>query len=159
MIGIGSQLKPPIAFPTDAMIQFACPSCQQALEHPTAGSSVKCPVCNHRFDVPAVGPAALAETTVPGGRTKGANEKYCHECGEVIRARAEICPKCGVRQPPVLYARYAADDPAIRQAANNKIAAGICAIVVGSLGIHKFVLGLTGPGLVMLLVTVLTFGL
>jgi hypothetical protein len=24
--------------------------------------------------------------------------KYCHECGEKIRGRAEICPKCGVRQ-------------------------------------------------------------
>lgn len=27
------------------------------------------------------------------------NTKYCHECGQRIRARAEICPKCGVRQP------------------------------------------------------------
>lgn len=24
--------------------------------------------------------------------------KYCRECGQEIRARAEICPKCGVRQ-------------------------------------------------------------
>lgn len=30
---------------------------------------------------------------------KTADEKYCHECGEAIRAKAEICPKCGVRQP------------------------------------------------------------
>ena len=28
-----------------------------------------------------------------------ARTKYCHECGKRIRARAEICPKCGVRQP------------------------------------------------------------
>lgn len=33
--------------------------------------------------------------------TKTADEKFCHECGEVIRLKAEICPKCGVRQPPV----------------------------------------------------------
>src|SRR5438876_1195436 len=26
-------------------------------------------------------------------------QKYCHECGEVIRARAVICPKCGMEQP------------------------------------------------------------
>jgi TM2 domain-containing membrane protein YozV len=38
----------------------------------------------------------------------------------------------------------------------NKIAAGICGILLGSLGIHKFILGYTGPGLVMLLVTLLT---
>lgn len=31
--------------------------------------------------------------------TKTSDEKYCHECGEVIRLKAEICPKCGVRQP------------------------------------------------------------
>lgn len=26
-------------------------------------------------------------------------EKYCHNCGAVIDKMAEICPKCGVRQP------------------------------------------------------------
>jgi len=31
-------------------------------------------------------------------RTKGADEKFCSECGEIIRVKAEICPKCGVRQ-------------------------------------------------------------
>jgi hypothetical protein len=31
-------------------------------------------------------------------KTKTADEKYCSECGEVIRLKAEICPKCGVRQ-------------------------------------------------------------
>jgi TM2 domain-containing membrane protein YozV len=42
--------------------------------------------------------------------------------------------------------------------AGKKIAAGICGILIGSLGIHKFILGLTTPGLIMLLVTVLTCG-
>lgn len=32
-------------------------------------------------------------------RKKEPDEKFCHECGEAIRAKAEICPKCGVRQP------------------------------------------------------------
>jgi TM2 domain-containing membrane protein YozV len=41
---------------------------------------------------------------------------------------------------------------------NKKLAAGICAIVIGHLGIHKFILGLTTPGLIMLLVSVLTCG-
>ncbi len=43
--------------------------------------------------------------------------------------------------------------------ASKKVAAGICGILLGSLGIHKFVLGYTTEGLVMLLVTVLTCGL
>lgn len=29
---------------------------------------------------------------------KGSDEKFCSECGAVIKGRAEICPKCGVRQ-------------------------------------------------------------
>lgn len=40
------------------------------------------------------------------------DRKYCLECGKIIRSNAEICPKCGVRQPdryrePV---RYREDD-------------------------------------------------
>ena len=41
---------------------------------------------------------------------------------------------------------------------NNRIAAGICGILLGALGVHKFILGRVGPGLVMLLLTVLTCG-
>jgi TM2 domain-containing membrane protein YozV len=39
--------------------------------------------------------------------------------------------------------------------ASNKIAAGIFGILLGSLGIHKFILGYTGAGLIMLLVTII----
>ena len=42
--------------------------------------------------------------------------------------------------------------------ASNKIAAGVCGILLGSLGIHKFILGYTSAGLIMLLVTLLTCG-
>ncbi len=48
-------------------------------------------------------------------------------------------------------------NPASR--ASDKIAAGVCGILLGSLGVHKFILGYTGAGLVMLLVTLLTCGL
>ncbi|MEB3289266.1 MAG: TM2 domain-containing protein [Leptolyngbya sp.] len=40
--------------------------------------------------------------------------------------------------------------------ASKKIAAGICGILLGSLGVHKFVLGYSTEGLIMLLVTLLT---
>lgn len=46
----------------------------------------------------------------------------------------------------------------IRRAAGNKIAAGICGILLGWLGVHKFILGFVGPGVIMLLVTILTLG-
>lgn len=53
----------------------------------------------------------------------------------------------------------AAAPPAVSSKASTKIAAGICGILLGSLGIHKFILGYTGAGLIMLLVTILTCGL
>lgn len=54
--------------------------------------------------------------------------------------------------PPVI----APPPPASR--ASNKIAAGICGILIGHLGIHKFILGYTNAGLIMLLVSLLTCG-
>lgn len=39
--------------------------------------------------------------------------------------------------------------------ASKKIAAGICGILLGTLGIHKFILGLTSGGLTMLLLSLL----
>jgi TM2 domain-containing membrane protein YozV len=39
---------------------------------------------------------------------------------------------------------------------SNKIAAGICGVLLGTFGIHKFILGYTRAGLIMLLVSVLS---
>ena len=48
--------------------------------------------------------------------------------------------------------------PAADPRASNKIPAGICGSLLGGLGVHKFILGYTGAGLVMLLITLLTCG-
>ena len=48
--------------------------------------------------------------------------------------------------------------PSVEEFAGKKVAAGVCGILLGSLGIHKFILGLTTPGIIMLLVSVLTCG-
>ena len=54
---------------------------------------------------------------------------------------------------------YAAPAPAQGPVApKQKVVAGILGILLGALGIHKFYLGYTVPGLIMLLVTVLTLG-
>jgi TM2 domain-containing membrane protein YozV len=50
-------------------------------------------------------------------------------------------------------------DANLTEASNKKLAAGLLAIFLGYLGIHKFVLGYNTAGLIMLLVTVLTCGL
>ena len=53
-----------------------------------------------------------------------------------------------------------APPPNIQDAKSKKIAAGILGIIplTGSLGIHKFILGYTSAGIIMLLATVLTLG-
>lgn len=43
--------------------------------------------------------------------------------------------------------------------AEKKVAAGILGILLGALGIHKFVLGYTKEGVIMLVVSLLSFGL
>jgi TM2 domain-containing membrane protein YozV len=43
--------------------------------------------------------------------------------------------------------------------ASNKVPAGVCAILLGGLGVHKFILGHTGAGLIMLLLTILSCGI
>lgn len=50
------------------------------------------------------------------------------------------------------------DAPSASDLLTLKIAASVTAILFGYLGVHKFILGMKGPGLIMLLVTVLTFG-
>jgi TM2 domain-containing membrane protein YozV len=39
---------------------------------------------------------------------------------------------------------------------NKRITAGVLGLLLGSLGVHKFVLGMTGPGLILLLSTICT---
>jgi TM2 domain-containing membrane protein YozV len=46
----------------------------------------------------------------------------------------------------------------IKIANDKKLISGICGILLGSFGIHKFYLGYTKEGLIMLLVSLLTCG-
>jgi TM2 domain-containing membrane protein YozV len=43
----------------------------------------------------------------------------------------------------------------LQEAKSKKMTAGICALIVGSFGVHKFILGNTTPGVIMLCATVL----
>jgi TM2 domain-containing membrane protein YozV len=78
--------------------------------------------------------------------TRGANEKYCTDCGSIINARAEICPRCGVRQLSAPGA-FGVTTPT----GKSKIVAGLFAILLGGIGIHKFYLGKIGQGIVYIL--------
>ena len=78
-------------------------------------------------------------------RTKEVDEKFCSDCGETIKAKAEICPKCGVRQspPPGTFSSTAPNG-------KSKIAAALLAFFLGGLGVHKFYLGQVGLGILYL---------
>lgn len=45
----------------------------------------------------------------------------------------------------------------VKDFSSKKIAAGVCGILLGGLGIHKFILGFTTPGILMLVVTLVCF--
>ena len=53
-------------------------------------------------------------------------------------------------------ARPIPPDPS--QASSKKLAAGLCGILLGALGIHKFILGYNTAGIIMLLISVLSCG-
>jgi len=65
----------------------------------------------------------------PGGDVisqpmKGFDEKFCESCGEIIKIKAEICPKCGVRQ----------------HSGVSKAALLLLTFFLGGFGAHKFYL-------------------
>lgn len=59
-------------------------------------------------------------------------------------------------QPP--YTTAVPQPAPYAQDSGKKIAAGVCGILLGYLGVHKFILGYTAAGVIMLLVSLLTFG-
>jgi DNA-directed RNA polymerase subunit M/transcription elongation factor TFIIS/TM2 domain-containing membrane protein YozV len=154
-----------------------CPECGKALQLPQdeVGRRVACPRCNREFV--ARGTTGRPRDEIDRDedervrRERRAREdddrerrdrppedgerrpggKYCTACGAAISQRDRYCPECDARQPETR-------DPALADANSKKIAAGICGILVGGLGVHKFVLGLTTPGVIMLLVSLLTCG-
>ena len=94
----------------------------------------------------------------------------CPHCNATLEIAAEhagesmFCPECGGKsQAPIPAAQPAGDADSARQQAyqdfvSKKVAVGVLGVVLGWAGIHKFVLGFSTAGAIML-VTSLCLGL
>ncbi|MFB6229315.1 MAG: NINE protein [Halobacteriales archaeon] len=105
------------------------------------GSDAYCISCGEMMDADAnVCPSCgVGQDTLPttGGEERTVEEKYCTSCGAILNADAEMCPECGVEQT------VGADE-------KEKLVAGLLAILLGGLGVHKFYLGDTKMGVLYL---------
>jgi TM2 domain-containing membrane protein YozV/ribosomal protein L40E len=86
----------------------------------------------------ATASAAVSEAAPVVSESVPQSSKFCSECGAKISAKAEVCPKCGVR----------ASTPSDGE--HNKTTAALLALFLGGLGAHKFYLGRSGMGLIYL---------
>ncbi len=89
------------------------------------------------------------------GMSPWAGNQFCPQCGASTQPTAVVCLTCGsaVRGGGMPFV----------MPSSNRLAAGICGVFFGSLGVHKFVLGYQKEGITTLLITfvggLFTFGL
>jgi TM2 domain-containing membrane protein YozV len=80
---------------------------------------------------------------------------FCGSCGQPTNPDAIMCTSCGAGLTRLPYGGVAQS--------SNRVTAGVCGLLLGALGIHKFILGYQKEGIIMLLISVLgsflTFGL
>ena len=85
---------------------------------------------NTPTDIPTTAPATTTMT-------------FCRGCGKPIHESAPTCPHCGATQiVPPSRANTATSAPA-----KSKVTAGVLALLLGGIGIHKFYTGAWGWGI------------
>jgi TM2 domain-containing membrane protein YozV len=93
--------------------------------------------------------------------------RYCTKCGAVNDDLAQYCANCqaplsavaGGGYQPMQSVNPGAVTDWKAMGADKKLSAGICAILLGWLGVHKFILGYTTEGIIQLVLGILTCGL
>ncbi len=104
------------------------------------------------------------------GAPAGQGVNYCSNCGTYTPPNAVYCPRCGApskdennaqNQNTAQYQmpQYVQSLPPspVTKSKKNRLAVGIIAIVLGSMGIHNFYLGHKSRAIAQLLMTVLSF--
>jgi TM2 domain-containing membrane protein YozV len=112
---------------------------------------------------------------------------FCTKCGAQNEDFAQNCSQCGsslpkiggqgpgyqvppdyqqtyeptyqpIQPPAAMYGQPPTQDWQ-RMGADKKIVAGLCGILLGGLGVHKFILGYTTEGVIQIALTFITCGL
>lgn len=110
----------------------------------SAGLATQCVACREvlvvpksNFDDSPFVPMPADDSQTQQRRPLQNNQAFCFACGKVIDVRAEICPQCGVRQRQPTSAT-----------GKSRTTAGMLALFLGGLGVHRFYLGGIGHVLV-----------
>ncbi len=103
-----------------------------------------CRNCGKEVDEKAV-------VCVSCGVPPNTEKKFCNNCGVKTEENQTICVKCGVAfaSPSTGFSGLPGE--------KSKMIAGILGIIFGVIGGHKFYLGYIKEGLIMLLITVISF--
>lgn len=91
------------------------------------------------------------------GTNKGQGNNYCSECGsQVMNKNAEICLSCGskLNGSKINISSLKNDGKAI---GNSKVVAGLLALFLGGIGIHRFYLGYKEIGFIQLGIFIVGF--
>ena len=141
-------------------IHFNCTACGRQLKVApgTAGKKAVCPACGATLVIPGPQPPPLNDPLFAAIEPESAptvgSSKFCFHCGAAISILAEICPRCGVRQPGTSVPGSSGP---------SRVVASLLAIFLGSVGAHKFYLGNTGSGIIYLILGlffgICTFGI
>lgn len=85
--------------------------------------------------------------------TLDSGKKHCFACANILDVRAELCPRCGVRQPAIATAQPAhiVVTAPVPTTTKNRTTAALLALFFGGIGVHKFYLGQSGSGIIYLL--------
>ncbi len=94
---------------------------------------------------------------------------FCTKCGAQNEDFAQTCAQCQaplpqiggyqpIQPPSPMYGSGQVQDWK-QMGADKKLTAGICGILVGGFGIHKFILGYTTEGVIQIVLTFITCGI
>ncbi|HKY30845.1 MAG TPA: NINE protein [Pyrinomonadaceae bacterium] len=92
--------------------------------------------------------------------------RYCTKCGATNDETAQYCIACQAPLAPATGGYQPMQSVNQQQqmvdwktlGADKKLVAGICGILLGGFGVHKFILGYTTEGIIQIVITLVTCG-